>query len=694
MYLFISEKPSAMRAVRDAYEHSDKWLGPIEFFALSGHICRLLQPKEYTQWRNRKWEELPLPMVPETFATGVGNVKIFQELKARIQSRHYDGIIVGTDSDLEGNGIYDLIEQSLHLQEMKTYRFFEKDLTKKGILESLHGLTDYHKEPRDVRMTQAYRIRSRFDWLIGYNMSVGYTVRAGFNMRVGRVKAPTLKLVYDNCRAIDTFQPKSSYLPVAVSGEINAFYCDEKWREQPFEEKKDAQEVLGRCGDTLELVSVKKKIMERLPQQLYKLTDIQVEAGQKYGYTPETVLACIQNLYEKYKLLSYPRTDCRYISSEKARELPKLLRAVMVIPGMDTVVKGLTQADIDRVRNDSRYVNNKEVEKSSHDALIPTGKIMDLSSLEEKERNICTMIYKRFLSAFLPPLAEEKTKYLFLAGKDLFTAAGSRVLDEGFTRIFDRSPGERILPALSEEEILKIQEKRIHTVQSRPPKRFTQALLIDAMENLHKYLPKGDYKNILQEAHGIGQPSSRAAIIKELITTGYMEQKKQGLYITEMGRAYIENLSGSSLTDPMTAAKCEEYIKNVREGVEGYGSAYQKILAYLNELLGDLEKAQFNKSGYANKKEMEIDAPCPACGKPIRKHPWGYGCSGYPGCRFSIGKVCGKMLTEKQVISLCRKGSTGVLKGFHAKSGNTFDASLIYDHDTGKLRFEFPKTRR
>lgn len=692
MYLFISEKPSAMRAVRDVYEHSDKWLGPIDFFALSGHICRLLQPKEYAQWKNRKWSEINLPMVPETFATGIENARIFQDLKKRLSDRRYDGIIVGTDSDLEGNGIYDLIEQTLSLQKYKTYRFFEKDLTEKGIMESLHALTDYHREPRDVRMTQAYRIRSRFDWLIGYNMSVGYTVRAGFNMRVGRVKAPTLKLVYDNCKAIDEFQPKSSYVPMAISDGIAALYCDEDGKEQAFEKIQDAQLILDQCGDTMKMTAVTKRITKRPPSQLYKLTDIQVEAGQKYGYSPETVLACIQNLYEKHKLISYPRTDCRYISTAKAKELPKLLRAVMVVPGMDSVVRSLTQAHIDRVRNDHRYVNDKEVEKSSHDALIPTGKVMALSGLEEKERNICIMIYKRFLAIFLPPLTEEKRKYLFRAGDYHFTASGSRVLDEGFTRIFDRDPSEKILPDLAEGENLKIKEKKIHTVQSRPPRRLTQALLVDAMENLHKYLPKGEYKAILQEAHGIGQPSSRATIIKELITTGYMEEKKHGLYITEMGKTYIENLSGCSLTDPLTAAKCEEYIKNVREGSEGYDSAFQKILSYLGQLLRDLEKTEFKNNDC--KKGTSIDALCPLCGKPMRKLSWGYSCSGYPDCRFSIGKICGKALTEKQVISLCRDGRTGIMKGFRSKNGKPFDAALVYDRNSGKLSFEFPKTKR
>ena len=197
MLLYIAEKPSTMILVKKAYERSNKPCGDITFVALAGHVCGLMEPKEYSQW-NLKWKDLKLPMVPDSFRIKSIKPDLVKKIRDLIKSGDYKGIIVGTDSDVEGNGIYALLEKNLHLEKMKAYRFFETDLTDKGIMDSFKNLTDFHTCPRDVGMTQAFWIRAQFDWLIGFNLSVAYTVKTGMLMRVGRVKAPTLKLVYDN----------------------------------------------------------------------------------------------------------------------------------------------------------------------------------------------------------------------------------------------------------------------------------------------------------------------------------------------------------------------------------------------------------------------------------------------------------------------------------------------------------------
>lgn len=282
-YLYLAEKPSAMKAVKAAYESSNKPLGEIDFFALAGHICKLCEPKEYEKW-NVKWQERELPMIPGQFKVGILTKDKVLDLKKKLEAGHYDAIIVGTDSDVEGNGIYDLIETYLGLQQYKTFRFFETDLTQAGIMKSMMSLTDYHTNPRDVGMTESFRIRSRFDWLIGFNMTVAYTVKSGFLMKVGRVKAPTLKLVYDNCKAIDEFSQKVSYQPTITTKELEltAGLIDEEGKVSAFPSKEEAEAILAALSGTATVESFEKTAKKTQADQLFKLTDIQYEAGTKY----------------------------------------------------------------------------------------------------------------------------------------------------------------------------------------------------------------------------------------------------------------------------------------------------------------------------------------------------------------------------------------------------------------------------
>lgn len=685
-YLYLAEKPSAMKAVKAAYEASNKPLGDIDFFALSGHICKLCEPKQYDDW-DSKWEELELPMMPSPFKVGVLRPDKVKELQKQLKQVKYDAIIVGTDSDVEGNGIYDLIETYLGLQNYKTYRFFETDLTPKGIMDSMNNLTDYHTNPRDVGMTQAFRIRSRFDWLIGFNMTVAYTVKSGFLMKVGRVKAPTLKLVYDNCKAIDGFSSKTAYQPGIVTDnpEVTALMIDDDGKAVSFALKDDANKVLDTLSGQAVVESFTKTTKKTQPDQLYKLTDMQVEAGKKYGYTPERTLELIQSLYEKHKLISYPRTDGRYVSSEKSKDFPMLLNAVKAMPEFTDIVKNITPEDIAAAQGNKRFVNDVEVKKTSHDALIPTGDTAGLKNLSADEKNICTMIFRRFLSIFMPPLEEEKTKAVLSDNGNKFVCTGSAVVKPGYTTLYS-IPKNNPLPVLKNGQVLSEKDKILHEIVSKPPARFTQATLISAMENVQKYMAADevDLKNAMKKAGGIGQPSSRAAIISDLVNTAYIKDvtsgKNKGLYITDSGKKYIENLGNSSIVSPELSAEWEVHMTHIREGSEAYDDVYEEIINYVYDALEELNNMQIEKT--TDRKEVGV---CPICGKPVVELPKGWGCSGYPECHFSIYKtIAGVDLTEKQVMTLLAGQTTEVISGFKSKSGKTFSAALTLQED-GKV---------
>lgn len=696
-YLFIAEKPSLMREVEKTYKKNkkeiDSIVGEIDFISLSGHVCRLLKPDEYSEW-NTKWADIDLPMIPKVFKIGAmdDKKKMVKDIKDKLKSTKYDGIIVGTDSDVEGNGIYYLLEKHLSLSKMQALRFYENDMTEKALLESLKTLTDYHTNPRDVHMTEAFKIRSHMDWLIGMNFSVGFSVRSGFTMRVGRVKAPTLKLVYDNSKDIDEFIPHTDYeLQASYKEGFDGTYinADGNVRFKTEEDAADFGKKLSRKGT---IKSITKKIVKTNAPQLYKLSDLQVDAGKQFGYDPSKTLNLVQSLYERHKVVSYPRTDGRYISEEKAKELPLLLKAVAAIPELKGVIAEVKPSDIDRVKKNKKVVNDAEVKKASHDALMPTGKIPDISKLSKDELNVMTLIYKRLLALFLPPLEEEKTVLLVdIDGYD-FKTNGKIIRKKGWTSIYDKKTTDTELPDMNEGDIINIKEYKTPEKTTTPPVRLTQATLIAAMENIAKYIEDKKLQNVMKDVKGIGMPSSRAKIIDDLIKSGYMEErgKAKGLYITETGKKYIENIQDFSICKPELTAEWETRMQLIKEGSESYEDVDKEMIEYVKEMCREIEKADIKKSGWAGSGATGLS--CPLCGNALLKGKFGWYCTEKKNgtCSFTIPQeIASKKLTDANVKSLLEKGVTKEISGFKSKAGKTFSAKLKLNE--GKTEFEFSK---
>jgi len=694
-YLFIAEKPSLMREVEKTYKKNkkeiDSIVGEIDFVALAGHVCRLLKPDEYSEW-DTKWTDIDLPMIPKVFKIGAmdDKKKMIKDIKDKLKSTKYDGIIVGTDSDVEGNGIYYLLENHLSLTKMEALRFYETDLTEKGLLDSLLIMTDYHTNPRDVHMTEAFKIRSHMDWLIGMNFTVGFSVKSGFTMRVGRVKAPTLKLVYDNSKEIEEFVPHTDFELHAIYKEgFKGTYIDKDGSVR-FETEEKANKFSLDLGNKGIVKTVTKKTVKTPAPQLYKLSDIQVEAGKQFGYDPTRTLGLVQSLYETHKIVSYPRTDGRYISSEKAKELKTLLKAVEAIPELETVAKAVSAADIERVKKDKRIVNDVEVKKASHDALLPTGKIPDLTKLTKDELNILMLIYKRLLAVFMEPLKEEKTTLIIDIDGNEFKTNGKVLLEKGWTSIYDKKTTDTELPKLKEGDSVFVDHYEPAEKTTTPPTRLTQATLIDAMENIAKYIEDKEMKTIMKDVKGIGMPSSRAKIISDLIKSGYMEEKgkAKGLYITDTGKKYIGNIKDFSICKPELTAEWETRMQHIKEGSETYKEVETDMLQYVKDITLEIEKAHIEKSGWSGSRATGLN--CPVCNEPLLKGKFGWYCSGKKdgNCSFSIpATVAEKKLTDKNVNDLLEKGITQEISGFKSKSGKTFSAKLkIKDN---KVEFAF-----
>lgn len=689
-YLFIAEKPSLMRDIQKVYGKYRAQIcsaidGECVFVALAGHVCGFATPSEYRQW-DRKWYELQLPMVPDPWVIRVNprSKDIYRDVTAAFRDNHCDGIIVGTDSDVEGNGIYYLLEQKAGWGKVPAFRFFLDDQTEKGILMAFTSLTDIHSFPRDVRMTESWLLRAKYDWLVGMNMTVAVTLKQGKLMKIGRVKAPTLKLVYDNCKSIEGFVPHKSYtVNTSYAPGFEGILTGGDGKTCVFEKQAEAEaEASMVTSPYAEVVGYSSKPVRTNPPKLFNLSALQVEAGKKFGYSPDVTLATVQSLYEKHKVMSYPRTDCRYISSEKVKELPGILSAIGNVPGLEQAVKGIRPGAVPGLMSKKQYVNDAEVAKSSHDALLPTHKAPDWLALSPEEKNIYLMVARRLACVLYPPLEETKTELLAQADGRLFKSSGIDMVSPGWTTVEPGKEPAGGIPAYKKGDRIPISKVYIHDRVSSPPKRLTEASLVEAMVHISSKITDKEYKKVMEEDKGIGTEATRGQIIRELREAGYFTVKKQGIHITPLGETYVECLEGIGISDPSLSADMELHMKHVKEGSEDFPQVEKLLtknaLCMVSKAVGmgqtDLYQGKF------------LSENCPSCGGGLTSYGMGLSCK---ACGFKLPyKVCNVQLPVGEIINILHHGKSGTVRGFLSKKGNTFDAVLAVEGN--RLNFVFP----
>ena len=680
--LFVAEKPSLMREVQKCYKNHQKDIinkvGSIDFIALAGHVCGSFFPDDYKnhpEWSG-KWDEIDYPIIPQQWGIKALDDKRKKETLKKIKSSvsEYDGIIVGTDSDTEGYGIYYLLEHYLKIEKKKALRFIEHSLTDKEIYEQLLCMRDYHTDPVHKHFTESFLIRMRTDWLFGMNVTRLMTNKCGVLMNTGRVKAATTKLIYDNSMAIDQFVSRTYYYLTADYGNFKASQIDKHGKYVEYatadEVKKQSVPLNGKV--------LKKDVKDEYTNapQLYDLSAIQVEAGRLYKMSPKEVLATIQSLYETHKVISYPRTQCRYVSSEKAKEFPDMLKKLLVFPELKPYVEKISVNDIKRVQADKRIVNDKEVEKESHDALLPTDKTPDLSKLSEIERQICLLIYTRLLAQFLPKLRQQKTKLFLQHGDKLFYTTGKMVIDEGWRKLYGSLKNIE-LPLLTEGQPVTAKGIVPDAKKTTPPKRYTDASIVDAMTNIANQIKDDALRKSLSESKGIGTSATRAQIIDEIIKAGYVDVKKKQLYITEKGKHLIESFPGIDLFKPEFSAVMDYDMKLIQRGEKDYDTVYADTLNKLRKTCEQIEQTKV--SGPVSKYK------CPRCHSYMKEVSWGYVCDACDiKVPFSIG---GHKFTESEMNILFEGEKTKPIT-LKKKDGNSFSASLILTAEQG-VQFDF-----
>ena len=707
-YLALVEKPSACREFKKVYnDHRAKIEakigGDIEFFALAGHLVRNAEPKELI-W-DKKWQVLyeeDLPMIPNEWVLKPidRNKNILNDLKKKIKEKDYDGYIAMTDSDQEGNLIYHFVSTYLGIDRYETLRFYETSLTEKDILASFLNMEDFYKTPRHFNTTQAGIFRSRWDWLIGMNLTTAYTVRFGELTKFGSVKAPTLRLIYQNCTDIESFVPKTTFGVKSqhTDGFESTLLNEDDNKERSFETKNEAEKFITTLAMQSTVKSFKKETKIHKAPKLYSLSDLQVDAA-KQGYSPDKTLEIAQKLYEERKILSYPRTSGTHLASGKVADLPDMLAAIKDIPDIKPFVLKVASSDIARVSTDTNIINDKEVAKASHDALVPTGAKVDWSVLSKPEQDVFLLIAKRFLAHFLPLFSEEKYTLLLDNNGNQFKANGRKTIENGFNDLYGKVSKDVAIPEYNTGDIVKIDANVTYEKTSTPPARYTMGTIINAMKNIASQVTDPELKKRMRESEGIGTEATRANILKDLKDSGYISVSKNAIYITDAGRRYIENIrqekeDGSfdyGLSDPMQVAFWSAQNKQIQLGEKTVDDVMINFEKYINKKIIELKSSgEPIKRSRAEQASMGLPV-CPLCGGKLLAGKFGIYCSTYKesGCKLSIpNEMASKTLTDNQKKGLL-EGKKIHAKGFKSKAGKVFEADIKLNKSTGKVEFDF-----
>ncbi len=648
-----------------------------------GHLCTLKQAYDYNPVY-KKWSSLPLPFIPKqydiklrTSSNSSWDAKVEKQFNiVKDLFSKSDQIINATDFDREGEVIFAYIYELSGCNKPVKRACFTSQ-TKEGIIE---GFTKNIKNGIDMKLTEsAGRMRGIADWVVGANLTVAMSLKnpgAGV-MSVGRVQTPTLAMIVNRELAITNFV-KAPYWAIEAeftkaSGEsFKAKHSTEKITEKP-EAEALFEKINGKSGV---VTDVKKKKTKKEPPLLYSLSALQMDANSKFGYTLDQTLEYVQKLYDD-GYTTYPRTNSQYLTEDMEPVINNVLNKLSSVPIYQSLIVG-RERKFDR----KHYFDNKKVE--SHFAIIPTGNIP--KGLPTEHKRVYDLICRSVIKMLYGPATLEQTKVVIDVEGESFKANGSIIAEAGWMVVGDASKTE-ILPDLNVGEILT-GEYKLCDKMSEPPKRYTDKTILAAMLSAGKDLDDAELKKLMSDPKtgGIGTEATRAAIIQTLIDREYIVREKKTLRATQKGIDLIQKLPLEQIKSAELTAKWEQRLGDISRGTENAEIFQRDFEAALREWVQIIrtQVARTNQS-YAT---MLEGVKCPLCGKPVHTVEEGFECADHKnGCKFAIGTICGKKISEPQIKKLLTDGSTNLIKGFKKKDGTKFDAKLKIEN--GKMAFEY-----
>ena len=622
--LVIAEKPSVARDIARVLGANQKNGGILEgknyvvTWAL-GHLVTLADPEEYDR-KYEKWEMATLPMLPKEMKLVVirQTGRQFSVVKTQLFRKDIGEIIIATDAGREGELVARwILEKAGCHKPIK--RLWISSVTDKAIKEGFANLKDGHDYDNLYRAAVA---RAEADWLVGMNGTRALTCKYNAQLSCGRVQTPTLAMIAKREEEIRKFVPKEYYGISLETQDVKWTWRDEKTKSFRTFSRERAEQIKGRLENAaLEITSVEKKAKKTMAPGLYDLTTLQREANLKYGFSAKETLNIMQRLYENHKVLTYPRTDSRYIGKDIVPTIKERLKACGIGP-----YRKLAGALMNKpVQVNGSFVDDKKV--SDHHAIIPTEQFVQLDHMTNEERKIYDMVVRRFLAVLYPASQYEQVTMEAKAAGETFAASGKVIKSLGWREVYEGRADDDLedeaddekklkdqrLPEMKTGTRLKILKTSLNTGKTKPPARFTEATLLAAMENPVKVMETRDKEAVktLGETGGLGTVATRADIIEKLFHSFMMEKKGNEIHITSKAKQLLE-LVPEDLKKPELTADWEMKLSQIAKGRIRQGDFLHQIRDYTCEIVDEIKNGEgtFRHDNLTNK-------VCPQCGKKL-----------------------------------------------------------------------------
>lgn len=613
--LVIAEKPSVARDIARVLKCTKKGNGSLEgdkyivTWAL-GHLVTHADPEQYDV-KYKEWKMEDLPIIPEPFKLVPirQTTKQFNAVKTLLNRQDVNEVIIATDAGREGELVARwILAKAKSRKPIK--RLWISSVTDQAIREGFNNLKDGRKYDH---LYEAAVARAEADWIVGINATRALTVKYNAQLSTGRVQTPTLAMIANREQQIKNFKPKTYYGLQALTNTVT-FTWHEKGTNQTQSFQKEKMEQLLKSLDSVktgEVIDVKTTPKRTPAPHLFDLTELQKEAHKRYGWSAKETLSTLQNLYERHKIVTYPRTDSKHLTSDMKSTFTDRIKASAVgdyrVAANKILSKGTPQAQ-------KGVVNDALV--SDHHAIIPTEEVVNLRALSDKEYKLYDLIVKRFLAVFYGAYEYDQTVVTLKVGNETFTAKGNTVRDEGWKAVYlqeDEQSNERTLPVFKKGEQVSLRGIALTEGQTKPPARFNEGTLLAAMENPSQFMgdESKELVKTLKETGGIGTVATRADIIEKLFKSFVIEKKGNDLYTTSKGRQLLD-LAPADLKSPALTAEWETQLTKIAKGQAKKADFMRQMIDFTQKSISDIKKSdqKFKHDNISGK-------VCSECGKPM-----------------------------------------------------------------------------
>lgn len=615
----LAEKPSVARDIARVLNCNKKGNGFLEgdkyivTWAL-GHLVTLADPEAYDD-KYKTWKLEDLPMVPKELKLVVikQTSKQFNAVKSQLQRSDVGEIVIATDAGREGQLVAQWILDKAKVNK-PTKRLWISSVTDKAIKEGFQKLKN-GKEFENLYYSAV--ARSEADWYVGLNATRALTCKFNAQLSCGRVQTPTLAIISIREEEIRTFKAKPYYgIQAYTDQNIILTWQDSQTHDvKTFSKEKIEQNLVKLKNKKAKIIDVEKKSKKSFAPQLYDLTELQRDANKIFGFSAKETLQIMQKLYEQHKVLTYPRTDSRYLSTDIVDTLQERVKACGVGPYKPFAHKLLKKP----IKANGSFVNDNKV--SDHHAIIPTEETVFITKLTAKERKIYDLVVKRFLAVLYPPFEYEQTTIKAKIGEETFIAKGKTVQSMGWKEVYENrfdddedninEMKEQLLPSLTKGDTLTITSITQTKGETKPPARFNEATLLSAMENPAKYMA-GESKDLIKtigETGGLGTVATRADIIEKLFNTFLIEKKGKEIFITSKGKQLLD-LVPEELKSPALTAEWEQKLELIAKGKLSKNVFINDMKNYAKSVVYEIKN-----SSQKFKHDNLTGTKCPECGK-------------------------------------------------------------------------------